>query len=151
MESFEAARLTVRLSAIAANYNRYRAAGAAKVAAVVKADAYGLGAAQVAPMLAEAGCDSFCVARLEEGIALRAVLPKARIFVFDGAPAGSVPALIAHRLIPCLNSLAQIAAWSAAASRATLDAMSIPACRGWAWRPMSSPFWRRSIARVLPG
>ena len=45
--------------------------GPAAVAAVVKADAYGLGAARVAPALADAGCDSFFVARLEEGIALR--------------------------------------------------------------------------------
>ena len=124
MESSEAARLTVRLNAIAANYRSFRAAGSAAVGAVVKADAYGLGAERVAPALADAGCDSFFVARLEEGVALRAVLPKARIFVFDGAPAGSVPALMSHRLIPCLNSLTEIAAWSAAASaaRTTLDA-----------------------------
>ena len=122
MESFEAARLTVRLSAITANYNSYRAAGSAAVGAVVKADAYGLGADAIAPALAAAGCDSFFVARLDEGVRLRAVLPNARIFVFDGAEAGSVPALIAHRLIPCLNSLAQIAAWRAAAGHTTLDA-----------------------------
>lgn len=120
---FEAARLTVRLSAIIANYRSYRATGTA-AAAVVKADAYGLGADAVAAALAGSGCDSFCVARLEEGVALRRVLPDARIFVFDGAPAASMPALIAHHLIPCLNSLTEIAAWSAAAKAAhtTLDA-----------------------------
>ena len=124
MESsdFQAARLLVRLPAIVANYHSFRAAGAAAAGAVVKADAYGLGAARVAPALADAGCDSFFVARLEEGVRLRAVLPKARIFVFDGAPAGSVSALIAHRLIPCLNSLTEIAVWSAAARHSTLDA-----------------------------
>ena len=126
MESsdFQAARLLVRLPAIVANYHSFRAAGSAAVGAVVKADAYGLGADAIAPALADAGCDSFFVARLEEGVRLRAVLPKARIFVFDGAPAGSVPALMSHRLIPCLNSLTDVAAWSAAASaaRTTLDA-----------------------------
>jgi alanine racemase len=123
---FEAARLTVRLGAIVANYRTYRRLAApTAVAAVVKADGYGLGAAGIAPALAEAGCDSFFVARLEEGIALRGLLPRARIFVLDGAPADAVPALISHRLTPVLNSLGEIAAWSAAANvgRQALDAV----------------------------
>ena len=123
---FEAARLTVRLSAITANYRTYRRlTGPAAVAAVVKADAYGLGAARVVPALAEAGCDSFFVARLEEGIALRKIAPLARIFVLDGADPDSVPALLRFSLTPALNSLAQIAAWSAAArvGRTPLDAV----------------------------
>lgn len=126
LADFEAARLTVRLKAIAANYRTYRRlAGPTAVAAVVKADAYGLGAACVAPALADAGCDSFFVARLEEGVALRKLLPRARIFVLDGAPPDAVPALISHRLTPVLNSLGEIAAWSAAADvgRHVLDAV----------------------------
>ena len=71
---------------------------------MVKADAYGLGAALVAPALAAAGCDTFFVARLEEAVALA---PRAarrpRIFVLDGAPPDAVPALIAHRLTPVLE------------------------------------------------
>jgi alanine racemase len=113
---FEAARLTVRLEAVAANYRTYRRlAGPTAVAAVVKADAYGLGAARVAPALADAGCDSFFVARLEEGVGLRRLSPRARIFVLDGAAPDAVPALISHRLTPVLNGLNEIAAWSAAA------------------------------------
>lgn len=121
---FEAARLTVRLGAIAANYRECaRAAGAAAVAGVVKADAYGLGMAPVAKRLAQEDCDNFFVARLEEGIALRPLVPSARIFVLDGAQSGTVPALISHRLIPVLNSLDEIKAWSAAArSHGALDA-----------------------------
>ncbi len=125
-DDFEAARLTVRLDAIAANYRTYcRMTGPCAVAAVVKADAYGMGAAAVAPALVQAGCDSFFVARLAEGVALRKFLPAARIFVLDGCQADAVPALLTHRLIPALNSLADIAAWSAAASAAktTLDAV----------------------------
>ncbi|HET7086367.1 MAG TPA: alanine racemase [Rhizomicrobium sp.] len=123
---FEAARLTVRLNALAANYRTYgRLTAPTAVAAVVKADAYGMGLAGVAPALAQAGCDSFFVARLEEGIVLRKLLPAARVFVLDGAHPDSVPALIHHRLTPVLNSLAEIAAWSAAAavSRTALDAV----------------------------
>jgi len=123
---FEAARLTVRLPAITANYRTYRRmTGPAAVAAVVKADAYGLGAERVVPALADAGCDSFFVARLEEGVALRKIVPQARIFVLDGADPDSVPALLHFSLTPVLNSLAQIAAWSAAArvGGAPLDAV----------------------------
>ena len=122
---FEAASLTVRLGAVADNYRTLGSlAGATKVAAVVKADGYGLGANMVSTALAGAGCDTFFVARLEEGVRLRPVLPEARIFVLDGAAPGSVPALIAHRLIPVLNSLPGIAVWAAAAksARRNLDA-----------------------------
>lgn len=119
MSDFEAARLTVRLGAVVSNFRAcQRLAGPAAVAAVVKADAYGMGMAPIAKSLAAAGCDTFFVARLEEGVALRPLAPDARIFVLDGAPAECVSALIAHRLTPVLNSLAEIAGWSAAA-RAT--------------------------------
>ncbi|HEV2562644.1 MAG TPA: alanine racemase [Rhizomicrobium sp.] len=122
---FEAARLSVRLGAIAANYREFaRRAGPAAVAGVVKADAYGLGLAPVARALAGQGCDTFFVARLSEGVALRALLPEARIFVLDGAQPDAIPSLIVHRLVPVLNSLAEIALWSAAANarRTILDA-----------------------------
>ena len=113
---FEAARLTVRLDAVAANYRLcQRLAGPAAVAGVVKADGYGCGLAKVSTALAAAGCDTFFVARLEEGIALRASQPSARIFVLDGAAPDTVPALIENALTPVLNSLAEIAGWSAAA------------------------------------
>lgn len=117
MSDFEASWLTVRLGAIGANYKDFcRLAGSVAVAGVVKADGYGLGAGFVAPALAAVGCDSFFVARLEEGIALRRVLPRLRIFVLDGAPADAVPALIAHRLTPVLNSLVEIAAFGKGAA-----------------------------------
>jgi alanine racemase len=123
MSDFEAARLTVRLGAVASNYRQFqRMAGAAAVAGVVKADAYGMGMIPVSKHLGAIGCDTFFVARLQEGIALRPAVPQARIFVLDGAPSDAVPALIAHRLTPVLNSLAEIASWSAAARETTLDA-----------------------------
>ena len=122
-ENFEAAWLTVRLGAIAANYRSFRRLAApAAVAGVVKANGYGMGAAEVATTLAGAGCDTFFVARLEEGVALRPLLPKARIFVLDGAPPDSLPALIRHRLTPVLNSPTDIASWSAAARGKSLEA-----------------------------
>jgi len=122
---FEAARLTVRLGAVVANFRACAGLAApAAVAGVVKADAYGMGMLPVAESLARAGCDTFFVARLEEGIKLRPAVKDSRIFVLDGAPPDAVPALISHRLTPVLNSLAEIAAWSAAAREfgGTLDA-----------------------------
>ena len=113
---FEAARLTVRLGAVVSNYRTcQRLAGPAAVAGVVKADAYGCGAAEVSRALADVGCDTFFVARLEEGVALRKVVPTARIFVLDGAAPDTVDTLISNRLTPCLNSLAEVAGWAAAA------------------------------------
>ena len=77
MTDFEPASLTVRLGAIADNYRRFRRmAGAATTAAVVKADGYGLGSRMVAPALAGAGAETFFVARLAEGVALRPLLPR---------------------------------------------------------------------------
>jgi alanine racemase len=124
----ESASLTVRLGAIAANYKSLkRLAGPAITAGVVKADGYGLGAAMTAPALAGAGCDTFFVARLAEGVALRPHVLQARIFVLDGVTQGAVPALLAHGLTPVLNSLDDITNWAAASrvqgkGRGPLDA-----------------------------
>ncbi|HWD50348.1 MAG TPA: alanine racemase, partial [Rhizomicrobium sp.] len=75
MNSFEAARLNVRLSAIVENYRAFQSlSGSAEVSGVVKADGYGTGAIETAKTLRAAGCKTFFVARLSEGIALRPVL-----------------------------------------------------------------------------
>jgi alanine racemase len=117
------ARLTVRLGAVKANYaEMVRRAGTTKVAPVVKADGYGLGAAPIAQALVTAGADTFFVARLEEGIALRRALPGAGILVLDGASRESAPALITHRLTPVLNALEELDAYRAASRGQTLDA-----------------------------
>ena len=89
--------LTIDLDAIAANYRtlRDRLDGAA-CAAVVKADAYGLGVEAVAPALYEAGCRQFFVALLDEGISLRRCLPDAEIFVVIGLLPGTPPGLPCH-------------------------------------------------------
>lgn len=109
-----AARLTIDLDALAANFRLLRRiAGPAEVTPVVKADGYGLGAARAAQRLWAEGARRFHVARLSEGVSLRAALgPEATIFVLDGATPGSVPTLLAHRLIPVLNSLEQIDLWA---------------------------------------
>jgi alanine racemase len=113
------ARLTIDLDALAANYRLFcTKAGNAEVAPVVKADGYGLGAAQVAGRLWAEGARCFYVARLEEGEALRALLGPERdaaIYVLDGAPTGSAGRLIAANLIPILSSVSQIETYAARA------------------------------------
>lgn len=113
MTQFDGPKLTVYLDRIVENYNRLRAQFSGdECAAVVKANAYGLGAEEVSLALAKAGCNSFFVATLEEGIALRKILPDRRIAVFHGVGAGEELAFINHQLIPALNSPKQIERWA---------------------------------------
>lgn len=81
------ARLTVDLDALAANYRRFRESASRGSAAVVKANAYGLGVGPVARRLAEEGCRQFFVATDAEGRELRRILPDVEsfdVFVFSG-------------------------------------------------------------------
>ncbi|GAB4349707.1 MAG: alanine racemase [Oricola sp.] len=106
-------RLTVDLSAIAANWRDLaERSKPAKCAAVVKADAYGLGVEHVVPVLLNAGCDTFFVALPEEGVAVRRIAPKADIFILNGVYEMSAATLIEANLIPILNSPGQIELWA---------------------------------------
>ncbi|MBF0356376.1 MAG: alanine racemase [Alphaproteobacteria bacterium] len=107
--------LTIDLQALADNWRglKGRLKPGADLASVVKADGYGLGADQVASALAKAGCKSFFVARLDEGIRLRKTLgSQGRIFVLDGPLPGTAKEFIAHDLTPVLNEAGQISYWA---------------------------------------
>ncbi|MCB1956106.1 MAG: alanine racemase [Rhodocyclaceae bacterium] len=114
------ARLCIDLDAVCDNWRLLRArVGGANCAAVVKADAYGLGAERVAPALQAAGCRHFFVAHLGEGLRLREVLGGgAQIFVLHGVHPGAEAECAGGHLTPVLNSLAQVAAWQGTAARA---------------------------------
>lgn len=87
-------------------------AGPAEAAAVVKADAYGLGAAEAGRALAKAGCRRFYVAWPAEGEALRAAIGAGpEIAVFHGPSTDTLDMFRKHDLQPVLNSLEQIALW----------------------------------------
>ena len=110
--------LTIDLSAVAANFRLLQARLDRTVcAAVVKADAYGLGATRVAATLREAGCRSFFVATLDEGLTLRAELPEAEIFVLNGLVIPGADDYVRSALKPVLNNLEEIAAWRSVAAR----------------------------------
>jgi alanine racemase len=114
--------LTIDLAALSANWRGLRDAGRAQgrpvdCAAVLKADAYGTGATVVGPRLAAEGCRHFFVAHLDEGIALRRVLPELPIYVLNGLLNGTEADFLEHGLTPALNHLGQLNAWRAAAQR----------------------------------
>lgn len=106
--------LDIDLGAVVANWRSLaRQAAPASCAAVVKADAYGLGAGPVARALARAGVRLFFVATLDEGIALRRALGEGpEIAVLNGPFPGTAGEFVAHGLIPVLNHPGQIAEWA---------------------------------------
>ena len=108
------ATLEVDLDGVVANWRLLAARVApADCAAVVKADAYGLGAQQVSAALAAAGCKLFFVATLDEGIALRKrLLTSCEIAVLNGPVPGSAQEFVFHQLVPVLNEPGQIADWA---------------------------------------
>ncbi|MBV8537281.1 MAG: alanine racemase, partial [Alphaproteobacteria bacterium] len=110
--------LTIDLAAVAANYRilRQQLRRPATCAAVVKADAYGLGAERVVPALGAAGCREFFVAHLEEAEAIRRVVPAgAAICVLNGLLAGEEAVVRRRGFIPVLNDLSQLECWQQAA------------------------------------
>jgi alanine racemase len=107
-------RATVHLSNIVHNWRTLDSLHpAATTAAVVKANAYGLGSLQVARALQKAGCTSFFVAWLEEGVELRKAIGSAsRIFVLNGPAQGQVKAFLAAGLTAVLSTEQHLKAWA---------------------------------------
>jgi alanine racemase len=112
------AQLEIDLDAIALNWKKLADRVApARCAAVVKADAYGLGAAKVAPALARAGAKTFFVATLDEALELRELLPRAQIAVLNGLVTGAPADFAKAALLPVLNDPGQLRAWQGYAAR----------------------------------
>jgi alanine racemase len=105
--------LHIDLDALASNWRTLRdRAGGAETAAVVKANAYGIGIEQAVPALGKAGCRTFFVAHLSEAIRARAVAPDATIYVLNGLFAGTGPTYAAYGLRPVLGSFEEIGEWA---------------------------------------
>lgn len=133
------ARLVVDLDAVARNwlYLKKKLQNGADCAGVVKADAYGLGAAIVARELFAQGCRHFFVAKWDEGIAVQEALRDVArafpyspvsdtpvvadapaIYVLEGPRGADSRDFIRSGLVPVLNSLSDIVYWSDAAGAA---------------------------------
>ncbi|MBE8717173.1 alanine racemase [Cellvibrio polysaccharolyticus] len=112
--------LRIDLAALRHNYQWLKESVAAEtVCAVVKADAYGLGAPKVVSTLYQAGCRNFFVAHLDEARVLLPLVPDdASFFVLNGLAPGSEPACAATgRVVPVCNSPEQFSTWLAEAER----------------------------------
>jgi len=114
----------VDLGALKTNYReivqhlaRGRPAGTPGVIAVVKANAYGHGAAQVARALEDAGADLLACADIEEGAGLRAAGVRAEILVFGALSVSDLDGLFDCRLTPTISSPGAARAVQAAAAR----------------------------------
>ena len=104
--------LTINLGALKANWRELKKRSAnARCAAVVKADGYGLGLKPVVLALADAGCDTFFVALLDEARRLRAALPTASIYVLNGLHPGAAGDFRTLRAEPVLGSWPEIEEW----------------------------------------
>jgi len=109
--------LTIDIAALCRNYEKLAAiVMPGSAAAVVKADAYGLGAERVSRALYEGGCRHFFVAQFVEAQELRlALAPDAQVFVLNGLQPGTELTSAERGIIPVLNSLEQYRRWCATA------------------------------------
>ena len=103
------ATATIDLNAIRQNWQKLRSISSNDAAAVVKANAYGLGLAQVTKALYAEGARIFFVATVEEGAELRSILgKKPDIYVFSGHMVGDTELIKNYNLIPLINSIEQL-------------------------------------------
>jgi alanine racemase len=110
--------LEIDLDAAAANLRAVRAlvGPERKIFAVIKADGYGYGAAEMGAVFAANGADSLAVADLGEGIRLRRRGITAPILVYPNMLPQAAPETLAHGLVPTLVDLDSARAYAQAAS-----------------------------------
>lgn len=105
-------RLTVDLGALMRNWQALDKVSAnALTGAAVKSDGYGVGIVAASKAFYAAGARFLFVATVDEGLAVRAALPDAYIFVLNGLYPGSAPLYVGERLMPVLNSLPMLEEW----------------------------------------
>lgn len=108
--------LKVNLEAIADNWRllQVRMPIGGECGAVVKANAYGLGMQPVCNALHQAGCKTFFVANVDEGVRLRQALPslaRAQVYVLQGIDAGSERLCAQFGLRPVIVSAEMFTRW----------------------------------------
>ena len=110
--------LTRNYRHIAGAVRREREGSAAPgIIAVIKANAYGHGAVQVARALENAGADLLACADIEEGTALRAAGVAAEILVFGALSVSDLDGVFDGRLTPTISTPGAARAVQAAAAR----------------------------------
>ncbi len=109
--------LKANYRAIGEHLKRERPASPPGVISVVKANAYGHGAAQVGRALEDAGADLLACADIEEGATLRAAGVRADILIFGALSVSDLDGLFDCRLTPTISSPGAARAVQAAAAR----------------------------------
>ena len=120
--------LEINIDSIIHNYQLINnKVGNTECAAVLKADAYGMGASVIAKALDKAGCSTFFVATIDEGIELRACFSKDenQIAVLSGLLEGSEDIFYSNKLTPVLNDTEQIKKWAIYNKQKNISAPSI--------------------------
>ena len=102
--------LKISLDDIQYNWKLINTASNGKAAAVVKANAYGMGMIEVTRALFESGCNYFYVANIFEGLKLRKKFNtnKISIAIFEGYLEGTQQIYAENNLTPVLNNLEQL-------------------------------------------
>ena len=110
--------LQIDLDAAAANVRvvRQLVGPARKIFAVVKADGYGHGAAELGAVFVAHGADALAVADLGEGVRLRQRGITAPVLVYPNSLPEAAPEALAHRLTPTLVDLDAARAYAQAAT-----------------------------------
>jgi alanine racemase len=105
--------LKINLTAIASNWRYMRdLAKASEVGAVVKANAYGLGAKEIVEWLYLQGCRSFFVTILDEALEIKPFIQSdARIYVLGGVRQGDEKAFFGNNLVPVIYSIEMLQRW----------------------------------------
>lgn len=93
----------------------------ASLAAVVKADAYGLGAREIAPTALAAGASRLAVARVHEGVELRAAGIQAPILVLSRTDPSETDVVAGHNLCVTVDTPELVTALERAAARVGRD------------------------------
>lgn len=105
--------IDISLSKIVENYkNIKKHFNVEFLAAVLKSNAYGLGADRVSKALFDGGCKEFYVAIIDEAVQLRKSVPDATIFVLHGINKGEEYYFLENKIIPVLISLDQMQLWN---------------------------------------
>jgi len=105
-------QLSIDLGALARNWRALdKVSAGALTGAVVKADAYGTGIDMAAKALHAAGARFFFTATPDEGMAVRAAVPDAHIFILDGLYPGAANLYVRQNLMPVISSLAMLDEW----------------------------------------
>jgi alanine racemase len=117
-------RLHIDGSALVANWRwlASRSAGAA-CGAAIKADGYGLGAAEVMKRLSAAGCRDFFVATWGEAAALAPFANGSSLSVLHGVGPSDMEAAFGLPARPVLNSIEQVVRWREAGAERPCDVM----------------------------